>query len=196
MRMISFATALAGLLAFGPAHAVPCGDYASVGGVLQATACRNAAAGDANDSVADFNNGNFFGHNDWLLLTRTSDESDNGSFFWDVSYYVASNGETGRTGVFTLGPDVWRYFRDLVVVLKDGGSFADSRIKWSAYQLPRGQYGTYNWSYDGDHKQVSHLSLYGRLAPVPEPASLALVATGLLATGVVLRRRERLAPRR
>jgi hypothetical protein len=194
-RRLSLAFATILMLACGQSQAVPCGPWGTTGGIYQATACQNGGLGDANDSLADLNGGNFFGHNDWLLLTRTSDENDNGNYFWEVSYHVANDGVTGRTGAFILGAEIWRYFQDIAVVLKDGGSFTNSRIKWSAYLLPHEQYGTYNWSYDGDHKQISHLSLYARLRPVSEPASLALVASGLAAMGLVLKRRERARPR-
>jgi hypothetical protein len=97
---------LLALLAVSPANAVPCGAYSAVGGVktsstdlgASATTCRNAGLGDANDSVADLNDGAFFGSSDWSLLTRTLDNQGGDSDFWSFNNIPNSN----ISGTFSL----------------------------------------------------------------------------------------------
>ena len=180
---ISVALAAVSLLASGYADAVPCGTYGIYGGVQEAVGCRNGL--DAQDSVDDLNGGNFFGFNDWEMLARLTPATPDSADFWSVS---PPNGKA-RSGTLTLAAGLWDQFASLVVVLRDGASWHDNRFKWSAYLLPAGQYGTYHWSYDGGYKNLTNMTLYGRVAPVSEPASLALVATGV--AGVMFLRRRR-----
>lgn len=187
---------LMALLALSTANAVPCGAFASVGGVMigsadlgtSATTCRNAVAGDANDSVADLNNGAFFGSANWTLLTKTADSQPGDANYWSFSP-TNPNGTT--SGTFSLQAGLWDLYSKLVIVLKDGGSTTNKTIKWSAYLLPNGAYGPYNWSYD-NRKRLSHATLYGVVGrtSVPEPAALALLALGLASATVVLRLRR------
>ncbi|MBM4195924.1 MAG: hypothetical protein FJ197_02320 [Gammaproteobacteria bacterium] len=192
-RVLTTMTAMA-LLAAAPAWAIPCGSYGTVGGVLQSRACRDGALGDAKDSVGDLNGGAGSGFNDWQELSRTSDDHDGGLAYWLISHEVGRKGGAGYSGTFTLSVGIWDTFRDLVVVLNDGGSSANHRIKWAAYRLPRDQYGIFNWAYDGEFKNISHLTLYGRVRPVAEPALLLLVATGLGGFFLLHRRRRAATP--
>ncbi len=184
---LSVTIAALGVLVSGYANAVPCGTYDTYGGVQQATTCQNAPSGNANDTVADLNDGNYFGYNDWQLLTSTGDQGGTGSDYW--TGIPASGGV--RSGTFQLVSGIWDDFASLVVVLRDGGSWHDSRYKWAAYLLPEDFLGTYNWSYDGGHKALSRMTLYGRLPPpVAEPASFALVLTGLAGLAYLRWRRQ------
>lgn len=188
------ATGLAALLAMTPAHAVPCGAYNLVGGIktgstdlgASSATCRNAVAGDANDSVEDLNTGAFFGSSSWTLLTRTADGTTGDSQFWTYSNVANSN----TSGTFSLASGLWSLYSKLVVVLKDGGSTTNRDIKWSAYLLPNGINGAYTWSYDR-RKQLSHATLYGikGRTSVPEPASLAVLGIGLAGAAFALRRK-------
>jgi hypothetical protein len=186
---IAITLTLIGLAVSGQVNAVPCGDYASVGGVSPSISCRNSSAGDATDSAGDLNSGSFFGFSDWSQLDKT-DDGINGSY-WTVG--PAGTGVV--SGTFTLYSDIWSLYSDLVVVLKDGGSTTNSAIKWAAYLLPSGVLGPYDWSFD-NHKRVSHMSLYARgtgtpPTRVPEPATLLLVLTGLAGIGLARRLRRR-----
>jgi hypothetical protein len=190
---------LLALFALSPANAVPCGTYATVGGIkigstdlgTSSSTCRNGPSGDATDSVDDLNGGAFFGSTDWTLLTKTADGQGGNSSFW--TFNNLPNGSI--SGTFSLTDGLWDLYSKLVVVLKDGGSTTNRDIKWSAYLLPQDIYGTYSWSYD-NRKQLSHMTLYGikgGTTSVPEPATLALFGLGLAGATVALRRKRALA---
>ena len=192
------AASLAALLAFSPAHAVPCGTYSSVGGIrtgstdlgTSATTCRSGGANDASDSLADLNDGAFFGATDWTQLTRTVDDTVGDAEFWSFSNSTIPN--KTANGTFSLTAGLWDLYSQLVVVLKDGGSTTNGTIKWSAYLLPTDVYGAYSWSYD-NRKTLGHATLYGVLGgttSVPEPAALALLVIGLAGITVALRQKR------
>ncbi|MEZ5566648.1 MAG: PEP-CTERM sorting domain-containing protein [Gammaproteobacteria bacterium] len=185
------ALALAGLFIAGSANAVPCGAFASVGGIkigatdlgTSATTCRNGGIGDANDSIGDLNTGAFFGSTSWTELTKTDEELN--TSFWSFA------GQGTKNGTFSLANGLWNLYSNLVVVLKDGGSTTNRDIKWAAYLLPVDVNGVYDWSYD-NRKNLSHATLYGvkgSRTSVPEPAALLLMAFGLGIAGLALRRR-------
>lgn len=196
VKGLAGAASLAALLAVAPANAVPCGTYATVGGITvggtdlgaSSSTCQDGGLGDANESVGDLNDGAYFGSSDWTLLDKADNEAGDGDF-WTFDPSVPS-GQT--SGTFSLAAGIWDIYSKLVVVLKDGGSTTNSEIKWSAYLLPNGVYGIYNWSYD-NRKELSHITLYGTnggTTKVPEPTALVLLGIGLAGAAVALRRQR------
>lgn len=194
--LIATVAAFGALALSGQAQAVPCGPYSTHGGIkigatdlgASSATCRNSAKNDANDSAADLNNGNYFGSNTWVQLDKSPDGGTDASL-WSFNPVII-DGKT-KSGTFSITSTAWSLYSQLVVVLKDGGSTLNKDIKWSAYLLPTGVTGPYDWSYDL-RKGVSHISLYGirgGTVTVPEPATLAIFALGLFGAGMVLRRK-------
>lgn len=191
--------ALGGLAMMGPANAVPCGAFDTHGGIkvgatdlgISSASCKDGWGTTKNqqnnDSVGAMNAGNYFGISEWTELNKVPDASLNTSL-WSFSPSLVDG---QKNGSFTLADGIWSLYSSLAVVLKDGGSTLDKDIKWSAYLLPNGILGTYDWSYD-NVKGISHITLYGvpgGTVTVPEPAALVVFIVALGGMTLVLRRR-------
>lgn len=110
----------------------------------------------------------FFGSSDWTFIDRTN---------------LASG--AGQSGSWGLPSDAWNTYGDIMLVFKSGNGttlvgylledFATDGSWTSPFENP---------PFDiKNTKDVSHISIYGRGTPtasVPEPASVALLACGLL----------------
>jgi len=79
-------------------------------------------------------------------------------------------------------------YTDFVIAFKSGEGQLDP--DWAAFLLPAGVTSG-NWAISGQ-QELSHVNLYGRLSPVPLPATAWLLLTGVAGLGA-LARRQRLA---
>jgi hypothetical protein len=172
--------ALGALLFSGEAKAIPC----SAGSLTPSTACQNGANGDNNDSAADLNAGSgFFNLTGWVFLEKnnTPGATDPGAFNLGLVVTPDANVDDG-TWSFTNSP--WGTYGDIAIVLKDGNQ---NGIFYSAYLLV--DFST-SGTWDTGGPGLSHMSVYGRGTPttqVPEPVSLALLGSGLLALALLRR---------
>jgi hypothetical protein len=200
ISLIATMAAFGALALSSQAQAVPCGPYDTHGGIkvgstdlgASSATCREIS-GSNNDFASDLNTGNFFGSNTWVKVNKVPDEALDTSLWSFDPILVDDDDVKIKSGQFTISDLAWSLYSQLVVVLKDGGSTLDKNIKWSAYLLPTGVTGPYEWSYDGG-KAISHITLYGIVGggtvSVPEPATLGIFAMGLFGAGMVLRRKQ------
>jgi hypothetical protein len=158
---------------------------------MQVTACATGdlnPAADAcfgvyrgNDSLADAKS--VTGVNDWVLGAKSDDSSGSDGAGVEIDY--------------DTGPNTWTVGG---VVGYDQILVAFKQARWVAYYwytdttLTGGTYSLASWSkllgaqWTGD---LSHISVYtrGTSTQVPEPATLGLLAIGLLGAGLARRRR-------
>lgn len=79
---------------------------------------------------------------------------------------------------------------NLVVAFKSGT--AQLNPDWAAFLLPSGVTSG-SWSIANGRQSLSHVNLYGQLAPIPVPAAGFLLAGALGAAAMVRRRRRKTA---
>lgn len=164
------------------AFAVPCG----IGYLTTSTACADGPAGVVNDSAGVLNAGAFFGINTWEELSK---DEGGGNISGNIDLTVVSVGSP--SGTWSFNPNVWNNYTSIAIALKDGnylGNAGPPSIWWSAYLLaPDISSGTWDFGWD---KELSHFTVYGDPAPIPEPATMLLFGTGLAGLAGFARKRK------
>jgi hypothetical protein len=196
--------AFAGLLAFAatPASAVstvcdlsgspPLSNAFIATGIDVYASCEvgDPSARGGNDSADQVNLDTMFGLSDWVNLGRVEGGSGTGG--------ILTNFDSGGmlSGTWSFASSVWAGFANIMLVLKDGNAPTTIPNSYVGYLLVFGDFdglwqSPFTNSNGTTQKQLSHMTAYGSVIPLPAALPMFLLALGGL--GFVGRRRRQAA---
>jgi len=134
-----------------------------------------------NDSESLLNSNTFggltglFGHTDWDFLAK--DDKDSGVVSGtDIGLDVDPDGGTANSGTWSVNSGALDTFARVVLILKAGNTFSSY-----LYEPGSGAGNSGSWATSAlDDKDLSHLSIYTSVSPVPVPAAVWLFGTALI----------------
>jgi hypothetical protein len=138
-----------------------------------------------------FGTGNISGSGDainnlgWITLDK-SDDTTTGA----LQGVLQITGTGSTQGTFTINPLAWATYSQIVLAFKSGQGQINP--DWAAFVLPANTLSG-SWRISGQ-QSLSHANLYGngtgQQPPIPEPATLALLGTGLALSRLVRGKRR------
>lgn len=141
-----------------------------LGNISTAESCENGVGPTDHDWV--LNNEEFFGHNDWVELSKY--EVGSGFSPNNGTFEITMNSDL-LAGTWKLMSSIWSSYEDIVIVMKPAN-------EWGAWLLDSTKSENGNWSILTG-KELSHFTVYARTGSssvvVPEPSSFLLLSLGL-----------------
>jgi hypothetical protein len=123
----------------------------------------------------------------WTLLDK-SDDVGSGS---NPGWLTVTPPTSGLSGVFAINASVWATYGRAALALKSGDGQLDP--DYAVFELSKPT-DSGSWTISGQ-QALSHVNLYGldriETPPVPEPATMLLLGTGLLGSSFFARRRKK-----
>ena len=150
----------------GLVYAIPCSVGEYVYGDPDPLTYYKCELGSGNDWHTINDGVGFFGFTDWAQLEK----NDGGVEVEDFAVGLGITGLNATAGTWSFSNTPWGSYSDILLVLKRGNGFSAHNV------LPVDTSGHWNTGGDPD---LSHMSVFGRGTPIPEPSTMLLLGIGI-----------------